>query len=126
MKEELSIHEPANAVIYARSAMASPDSESSSLQRQRHICDDYAKAHNIEIAGVFEDNGVNGLSANRQGLNDMIEAVALANPKISIVLCEDISRIARSLPVFQTIQRKLSEHGCMIFPVGEHRSRAAS
>lgn len=79
----------------------------------------YAGAHGIEVARVFEEEGVRGATEleNRPALLSMLEALAENGTKL--VLIEKLDRLARDLMVQETIISDLRKRGFEIVSVME-------
>lgn len=69
------------------------DEEMNSLINQRKIIYDYALKNNYDIAGESFDDNVSGMHFNRDGINQICDAVE--NKKIEAVIVKDLSRLGR-------------------------------
>jgi len=58
---------------------------------------------------VFQDSAISGRDLNRKGLHQAIEYLKKENykyPKVTYLICTEISRISRSEDITQTIEMK--------------------
>lgn len=69
------------------------DSEQNSLNNQRQILIEYAKANNHEIVGESYDDNVSGMHFNREGINKIYEEVE--KKSFETILVKDMSRLGR-------------------------------
>lgn len=69
------------------------DEEMNSLINQRKIIYDYAVKNDYDIAGESFDDNVSGMHFNRDGINQICDAVE--NKKIDAVIVKDLSRLGR-------------------------------
>jgi DNA invertase Pin-like site-specific DNA recombinase len=82
--------------------------------RQRDTINRYAKAHGIEIAHEYCDEGVSGTTelADRKGLAALLDAVGANGVKL--VLVERADRLARDLMVGEIILKDFREAGAVV------------
>lgn len=69
------------------------DTEQNSLNNQRQILVEYAKANNCEIVGESYDDNVSGMHFNREGINKIYEEVE--KKSFETILVKDMSRLGR-------------------------------
>ena len=67
--------------------------ESSSIQNQKIMLEDYAAKHGFENIRHFTDDGVSGTTFERKGFRAMIEEIESGN--VGAVICKDMSRMGR-------------------------------
>jgi len=70
------------------------DKESNSIQNQRMILYDYARAHGYLHPQFFYDDGVSGTTFERPGFKAMEELIEAG--KVSTVIVKDLSRFGRN------------------------------
>ena len=69
------------------------DGDSSSIQTQRTKLQQYCDEHGWKVAGIFQDDGYTGLTMDRPGLTQLLEAVE--RHEIDVLLTKDQSRLSR-------------------------------
>ena len=83
------------AAIYCRlSKDDEGEKESSSIQTQRTLLENYCSAQGWEVVAVYQDDGFTGLNMNRPDLQRMLKAIE--RKQIDVVLTKDLSRLTRS------------------------------
>jgi len=70
------------------------DSESNSIQNQREMLRSYCKQNLLPIYSEYIDDGVSGLTFERNGFKKMIRDIK--DGKISTVIVKDLSRLGRN------------------------------
>ena len=73
---------------YCRVAFA----DEKEMEQQIKLVGDYCRDHDLTVDKYFCDNGASGLSTDRKGLNELLEALQ----KGDIVVVRDIARLSRS------------------------------
>lgn len=68
--------------------------ESCSIQNQKTILQDYASRNNFPNTCFFVDDGVSGVSFEREGLQEMLREVEAGN--VATVITKDLSRLGRN------------------------------
>ncbi|MCL2068840.1 MAG: recombinase family protein [Oscillospiraceae bacterium] len=102
-----------NAALYLRlSRDDGSDTESNSIVNQRAILQKYANDCGFDIAGEYVDDGWSGVSFDRPSLKRMLGDIA--DGKIGIVLCKDLSRFGRNNAL-------VSHYTELVFPEGDIR-----
>ena len=87
--------ENVRAAIYCRlSKDDESEGDSSSIQTQRAMLENYCTAQGFEIVAVYQDDGFTGLNMNRPDLNRMLKAIE--RKQIDIVVTKDLSRLGRN------------------------------
>lgn len=79
--------------------------------RQEKAARDYAKAHGIEIVGVFREEGVSGTKEERPALARMLVDLEENGHGIKTVIIERLDRLARDLMVQEAIIRDFQKNG---------------
>ena len=69
------------------------DAELNSLTNQQKILLEYAENNGYEIVGESADDNISGMHFNREGINEIYNAVE--NKKIDAVIVKDLSRLGR-------------------------------
>lgn len=82
-----------------------------SLEAQRHLCEEYAKEHDMRIVGVYADEGVSASKAltKRKALLRMV-ADAEAG-LLDVIIFKDFTRWSRNASQFYRIQDRLDACG---------------
>ena len=68
--------------------------ESNSIQNQRVLLADYADKHGYTNTKVYADDGISGVTFQRQGFQDMLEGIQAG--EIGRVIVKDLSRLGRN------------------------------
>lgn len=68
--------------------------ESESIQNQKMILERYAKEHHFANIRFFVDDGISGVSFERDGLQAMLDEVEAGN--VATVITKDLSRLGRN------------------------------
>lgn len=99
-------HKSKRVAIYARVSTDASDQENSFEAQKYYFIKQVLENDELDLVGVYTDNGVSGLlHNNRTGFNQMV-ADALDH-KIDIILTKSLSRFARNTLDTLTIIRKL-------------------
>jgi DNA invertase Pin-like site-specific DNA recombinase len=96
------------AIIYTRVALA----DGGSVTRQKSMCQKYCDENDIEVVGVYTDDGASGLELFRTGLYEAIEHSR--TEKVDLLLVSDKARLARDISLYMDIQKTLHRHGVKI------------
>ena len=75
--------------VYGYCRVAYADEEE--MAEQVKLIDDYCRDNGLTVDECFCDNGVSGLSADRKGLNELLEVLQEGD----VVVVRDISRLSR-------------------------------
>ena len=73
--------------------------------RQEKAIKDYAKVHNLQIEGLFKEEGVSGTKENRPALARLMVSLEHNGHGINTVIIEKLDRLARDLMVQEAILR---------------------
>lgn len=101
--------------LYARNAQADPDR----IRRQISNLIAYAEANGLKNLQCFTDDGVSGTTADRPGLNALMEAIRCN--KIETVLATDGTRLSRDYQVFEKLISEMNDHGARVILGFENR-----
>ena len=94
------------AIIYCRHTARND----AGIQRQEDLCRDYAQQKDYDIAAVFQDNGVNGHTITRDGMDELL-AYLDGSEDQHVVLVDEIVRIARSAEVHYKLIDSFAKKG---------------
>lgn len=87
------------AAIYLRLSKEDMEKEkgtlSSSIENQRNLLEEYAKAHNYKISGIYTDDDYSGLYFERPAFMKMIEDAKMH--KFGVILAKSQSRLSRNM-----------------------------
>ena len=94
--------------------------ESTSITNQRMILENYFKANNIVLAGVFSDDGYSGSNFNRPHFQEMLEKLG-RNPNVTVVATKDLSRLGRDMRESSYYaEQYFPEHGIRYIAVNDN------
>ena len=93
-KEEIKTKE---AVIYARVSSTKQATQGDGLNSQDTRCREYAKYKGYQVIESFADD-MSGSLATRPGMQDMLKFIRKRKKFGTIVIIDDISRLARGIP----------------------------
>lgn len=114
MSKEMKEHRKPQAVIYARVATVEPDDKDGNVARQIQLCRNHAATQGYRVARVFSDAGVSGTTADRPGLNAMLAYLESNRDSETIVLIEDMTRLARDIFVHIMLSTHIEATGASI------------
>lgn len=98
------------AVIYCRVSSEKQVQEGHGIQGQQLRCEQYAQRQGYKILKVFTDEGVSGGLMNRPSMSAMIEFIKNQDAQ-TVVLFDDLSRLARGLQVHFTLKAEIEMAG---------------
>lgn len=94
------------------------EGESNSISNQRTLLTGYAKEHGFKNIKVFVDDGISGVTFNRQGFQDMFKLIE--SDQISTLIVKDMSRLGRDyIGVGQFTELILPMHNVRLISVNE-------
>lgn len=94
------------------------EGESNSISNQRTLLTGYAKEHGFKNIKVFVDDGISGVTFNRQGFQDMFKLIE--SDQISTLIVKDMSRLGRDyIGVRQFTELILPMHNVRLISVNE-------
>lgn len=98
------------AALYIRLSVEFNSNKGDSLETQKDIMEAHLALHpDIEIAGVYTDNGVSGQTFQRPSFQRMLEDIE--SGKITCVVTKDLSRLGRStIDTGYYIERYFPQH----------------
>ncbi|MCL1883096.1 MAG: recombinase family protein, partial [Defluviitaleaceae bacterium] len=92
--------------------------ESNSIANQRALLTDYAKKHKFRNARVFIDDGVSGVTFNRDGFREMYELIEAG--QVAAVIVKDMSRLGRNyIEVGQLTEIVFPQHNVRFIAVND-------
>lgn len=100
------------AVIYARVSSAKQVSEGHGLDSQIHRCQQYAQGKGCPVINTFTDGGISGTLSDRKGVNELL--LYLFDHPQTVVIIDDVSRLARDTLIFKELQKKIELLKCRI------------
>jgi len=107
---ETGFMEDANAVIYCRVSGKKQVKRGDGLGSQETRCREYARHKGYEVIGVFTDD-ITGSKSARKGMNEMLSFLKKQHQKPTIVIIDDISRLARGLEQHLQLRTMLGNVG---------------
>jgi DNA invertase Pin-like site-specific DNA recombinase len=106
------------AIIYTR-VSTTDQTENFSLATQEKSCVEWCNRQNIEVAGVFREEGASAKTANRPVLQEAVNYCAVNAKDIDLFLVYKIDRFARRVLDHQTIRMTLLHFGITLRAVQE-------
>jgi DNA invertase Pin-like site-specific DNA recombinase len=100
------------AVIYMRSATADLIRSRLGVERQRLVCEEYARRLGLHITDTYVDVGVSGLRESRPALDQLM--LDLSQGYIRHVVIADPARLARSRELAQRLQERIRGEGASL------------
>ena len=97
------------AVIYCRVSTKKQAKEGNGLESQEAMCREYADRKGYGVVAVFRDD-LTGKTADRNGLKELLSFLKAAK-KETIVLIDDLNRLARSVRTHYAIRDAISTVG---------------
>lgn len=110
-KSKLSSAKVAQAVVYVRVSGAKQVREGDGLASQENRCREYAAYKGLNVARVFKDD-MSGKLATRPGMQAML--THLHTHRGTIVIIDDISRLARGLDAHLELRSALASAGAKL------------
>ena len=104
------------AVIYAR--YSSTNQTEQSIEGQVHVCEDYAKKHDILIVDSYIDRAISGTTDNREAFQNMLKDSN--NKKWDYVLVYKLDRFARNKFESAIHRKHLKDNGIKLISAMEN------
>ena len=104
------------AVIYAR--YSSSNQTEQSIDGQKHVCEDYAKKHDILIVNYYIDRAISGTTDNREAFQQMLKDSN--NKKWNYVLVYKLDRFARNKYESAIHRKHLKDNGINLLSAMEN------
>lgn len=111
-----------NVVIYAR--CNTHNRTENAIKGQLDKCYEYAQKNNLNVIGVYVDNGFSGINENRPQFQQMIQDSS--KKQFQGVLVYQIDRFARDTIVNVIKEKELSNNGVQLMSVCEDLTNAPS
>lgn len=105
---------PKMAMIYCHVASLQGGDKSDPLKEQEERCCWHAQRMGFMLAVVFTDAGVSGRSADRPGLDAMMQQLAAPCTDEVVVVVDDVSRLARDPQLLSRIHSELDRMGVQL------------
>ena len=94
------------------------DGESNSISNQKTLLTEYAKKNRFRNIRVFVDDGVSGVTFNRNGIMELMKLIEADN--VAILIVKDMSRLGRNyLEVGQFTETLLPMHNVRFIAVND-------
>src|SRR3989344_3389803 len=98
------------ALVYTRVSTDDQAEHGQSLEVQEKLCRKFAEGKGIEVVEIYADAGKSGSDPNRQGLKGLLQNCK-DDPTISMVIMQDIDRLARDTLLFMMKMSEFKEMG---------------
>lgn len=99
-------------VIYCRVSSERQVREGNGLSSQEQRCRNFAEAQKGQVLRVFRDEGVSGAILNRPGIKELLQFLkAHRSKEPTLVIVDDISRIARDVQTHILLRAKVESCG---------------
>ena len=102
---------PVNAVIYCRVSSSQQVKKGDGLGSQATRCKEYAKHKGLEVIQVFRDEGISGSITDRPAMQEMLRFIKKIKSEQTIVIIDDISRLARGLMAHLELRTAINAAG---------------
>ena len=91
---------------YCRVALAN-DKE---MEQQEERVAEYCRMNQLEIDECFCDNGVSGLTLEREGLQKMLNTLK----KGDVVIVNDVARLTRNMYEYMALEKRFNDIGVIL------------
>ena len=92
--KQSNIEEKVTALYVRLSRDDEQEGESNSISNQKALLNDYAKRNKFRNIKVFVDDGVSGVTMNRDGFKELLAMVE--TDQVSTIIVKDMSRLGRN------------------------------
>ena len=96
--------------------------ESTSIENQKQILEDYAEKHGFANIRHFTDDGVRGTTFRRPGLDAMLDEIRAGN--VATVIIKDQSRIGRDVVEVGLLKRTFDEYNVRFIAANDNLDTA--
>lgn len=94
------------------------EKESESIQNQKNFLSDYAEKNNLNVVGIFADDGWSGLSFDRPDFKRMLNMIEIG--AVNTVVTKDLSRLGRDyVQVGYYLDKYFPMHGVRYIAVND-------
>jgi len=100
----------ATSVIYCRVSSERQAKEGSGIGSQEQRCRSYSLSRDLQVLATFSDEGVSGALLDRPGVRALL-AFLRSQPKGTVVVVDDISRIARDMRTHLELRAAIAAAG---------------
>lgn len=113
------LHEEKITVLYLRLSRDDDlEGESNSISNQKTLLTNYAKKNGFKNIKVFIDDGISGVTFNRQGFKDMFKLIEA--DQVATLIVKDMSRLGRNyIEVGQLTETILPMHDVRLIAVND-------
>lgn len=118
-KNNILLQEDKITALYLRlSRDDDQEGESNSISNQKTLLTNYAKKNGFKNIKVFIDDGISGVTFNRQGLKEMFKLIE--TNQVSALIVKDMSRLGRNyIEVGQLTETILPMHDVRLIAVND-------
>lgn len=99
-----------SSVIYCRVSSERQAKEGSGIGSQEQRCRSYALSRGLQVLATFSDEGVSGALLDRPGMRALLSFLR-SQPKGTVVIVDDISRIARDMRTHLELRAAIAAAG---------------
>ena len=113
------LHEEKITALYLRLSRDDDlEGESNSISNQRKLLTNYAKKNGFRNTKIFIDDGVSGVTFNRQGFKEMFKLIE--SDQVETLIVKDMSRLGRNyIEVGQLTETILPMHNIRLIAVND-------
>ena len=112
------IEEKITALYLRLSRDDEQEGESNSISNQKALLTDYAKRNKFRNIKIFVDDGVSGVTLNREGFKELLTLIEA--DKVSTLIVKDMSRLGRNyLEVGQLTEMTFPMHNVRLIAVND-------
>jgi site-specific DNA recombinase len=112
MNDQDNISQPSQAVIYSRVACIDNLSNEKFNEQERR-CREYAEQHQYEVVALFRDHA-SGTETDRPGMTDLLQFLQERQSVGTVVIIDDICRLARSVTAHMYLRGELEKVGAVL------------
>lgn len=98
-----------HAIIYCRFVRTNQSRDDDELRSQEARCQTFSAVRGYRVAKVFTDRS-SGVLIERPGLNALLAFLHITNEPHAVII-DDLSRLARSAPVFMKLRIAIESAG---------------
>ncbi len=117
--------QPNVALIYLR-VSTKEQLENLSMEVQQNRCSDWCESRDLEVAGVFHDDGVSARTVQRAAFQEMLAFIRAKKGAIGYVIVHDLSRFARNMENQIEVVAELRSVGVLLRSVMEEVDETAA
>ncbi len=102
------------AVIYCRVSSEKQVTEGAGLKSQETRCIGFAKGKGYKVVKVFKDGAISGALEDRPAVKELIDFLLENKHKQTVVIIDDVSRLARDIQIYYTLKTAISKYGATL------------